>query len=127
MNMWKVVFIAVMTVFFVLCLRSQHKEITALIGMAAVVLIFIITTDRFREAAHVLNDIAKNSAYSDVASVLFKALGVSVLVRVSSDICTEAGEAALASQIDIMGKVEILLLSLPLVLRLLDIVNRFLV
>lgn len=126
MKMWKVLCIAMTAVCFVLCLRSQQKEMASLVGVAAVILMFTVTGGRIREAAAVLTDMVQNSAYSDVVSVLFKALGIAALVRVASDICTEAGEGTLASQIEIMGKVEITLLSLPLVMRLLDIADQFL-
>lgn len=124
--MWGILFVAMAAVFFALYLRGQQKEMAVLIGVAAVIVIFTFTSNRIREAVETLADIARNSTYSDIAAVLFKALGIAALVRIASDICSEAGEGTLATQIETLGKVEITLLSLPLVIRLLDIADQFL-
>ena len=46
--------------------------------------------------------------------ILFKSLGVCFLAQFAADSCRDAGENALASKVELAGKISILVLSLPL-------------
>ncbi len=61
-----------------------------------------------------LASLIKDTPFADCAGVLFKALGVALAVEFTADICRDAGEGALASKLETVGKAELLLLALPL-------------
>ncbi len=52
--------------------------------------------------------------------ILFKALGIALLTQCCADICKESGENGAASSLELTGKIEILLLSLPLIEEILS-------
>ena len=79
-----------------------------------------------RAAVDTLTEIAESSTWSDVGKVMCKALGITMLSRIAADICTQAGETALAGQIETAGAVEITLLALPLAVQLLEIAGSLL-
>ena len=58
---------------------------------------------------------------SEVVKILIKALGVCCLCELAGQVCREAGQLAIASKIDLAGKVTILLLALPLFRELLEL------
>lgn len=58
--------------------------------------------------------------------ILFKAVGVSLICRIASDVCRDCGENSLASKVELAGKVSIVTLSLPLVRFLLETSTEFL-
>lgn len=60
------------------------------------------------------------------AEILLKALGIAVLTQCCSELCRECGETAAATGVELTGKVEILLLCLPLINDLLSIAENFL-
>lgn len=62
-----------------------------------------------------------NSAYP---KILFKALGICYVTQFATDICKDSGENAIATQLELAGKVALLLLALPLFEGLLEIVER---
>ena len=45
---------------------------------------------------------------------MFKTLGICFLAQFAADSCRDAGESALASKVELAGKISILVLSLPL-------------
>ena len=47
-------------------------------------------------------------------TLLMKTVGISLLTATAADICRDSGESAIASKVELVGKCEILLLSLPL-------------
>jgi stage III sporulation protein AD len=56
-------------------------------------------------------------------NVLFKALGICYITQFASDICRDSGEGALAVQIELAGKISLLLLALPMFEALADLVT----
>ena len=52
-------------------------------------------------------------------TVLMKALGIGVICQFTAELCRDAGESVLASRVEFFGKIEILLLSIPLLQKLL--------
>lgn len=113
-------------VLLAVCLRGQQKDMAVLLSMAAVIVVFAFTGQRVGEAILVLSQIAEGRTWSAVGKIMFKALGITALSRITSDICTQAGETSLAGQVEIAGAVEITLLALPLATKLLEIAGSFL-
>ena len=59
--------------------------------------------------------------------ILFKAVGVSLICRIASDVCRDCGENAIASRIDFAGKIALLLISVPLFEAMLTIVKDLII
>ena len=59
-------------------------------------------------------------------SILLKALGVAFLTETAASVCRDSGEASLAGWVEMAGKLEILLLSFPLIRMVLDTVSALL-
>lgn len=62
-----------------------------------------------------IDEISSNTAVNNYVPTLIKALGIALTVQITSDICRDAGESSLGERIELFGKVEILLISIPLI------------
>ena len=62
-----------------------------------------------------IDEISSNTAVNNYVPTLIKALGIAFTVQITSDICRDAGESSLGERIELFGKVEILLISIPLI------------
>jgi stage III sporulation protein AD len=58
--------------------------------------------------------------------ILLKALGVAFLTETAASVCRDSGETGLATWVEIAGKLEILLLSFPLIRTVMDTVTDML-
>ena len=58
-------------------------------------------------------------------STLIKMLGIAYLSEFSSGICKDAGQQAIALQIEMFGKISILILSIPYLITLLQTIQEF--
>ncbi len=58
-------------------------------------------------------------------ATLLKMTGISYVAEFSSGICRDAGYGAIGKQIEIFGKLSILAVSMPIVLALLETLERF--
>lgn len=59
-------------------------------------------------------------------SLLLQALGVAFLTETAASVCRDSGETGLATWVETAGKLEILLLSFPLIRTVLDTVTELL-
>ena len=73
-----------------------------------------------------LSELTKNDSIATYAAPLIKALGIAVLTQCCSELCRECGEGTVGNGIELIGKIEILLLSLPLVNEILEVARRLL-
>lgn len=86
-----------------------------MIGLAETVISYV---SRLVEGTSVLQ--------GETWSILLKALGVAFLTETAASVCRDSGEASLAGWVEMAGKLEILLLSFPLIRMVLDTVSALL-
>ena len=63
---------------------------------------------------------------AEYLATLFKMIGVTYIAEFSAGICRDAGYQTLAGQIEIFGKLTILVMGLPVLLALLQTIQEFL-
>ena len=66
------------------------------------------------------------SSYGSYIKLLVKIIGITYLAEISADLCRDAGANVLASQIELFGKVSILVLCMPVMTSLLETIDYFL-
>lgn len=64
--------------------------------------------------------------YASYIKLLIKIVGITYLAEFSADLCRDAGANTLASQIELFGKLSILVLCMPIVTSLLKTIDYFL-
>lgn len=59
-------------------------------------------------------------------AILIKMIGITYVAEFSSNLCKDAGYQAVAGQIEMFGKLSILVISMPVLLVLLETIGEFL-
>ena len=111
-----------------LVLRQYKPEWAVFIRMAVtVVSMGIILTMAGTVIAYV-TELTEGTGALDGAtwSLMLRALGIAFLTETAASICRDSGEASLAGWVETAGKLEILLLSFPLIRTVLDTVAALL-
>jgi stage III sporulation protein AD len=113
-----------------LLLLRQHKpEWAPLLRMAGAILFGGFLVASVGEAMGVIRSLAPGGGGAlpeETWAILLKALGLAFLTEITAGICRDSGEAGLASWVEMAGKMEILLLALPLVREVLGAVSSLL-
>lgn len=115
----KICMLAITGISAALVIKQWKGELLPLLRLALVVL---LTAAAIGEAAPLISymkELMGESSLLAYAEILFKALAVALLTGTCSSICRECGENGIAEGVELVGKVEILLLALPLVRELL--------
>jgi len=105
-----------LTVVFVtllIAIRSIKGELAIPLSLCVSVMLTGLSLAISTPIIDFLNSLAEPSS-KNYMTVLLKSVGISLVVSTASDICRDCGERAIASKVELLGKCEILLLSLPL-------------
>lgn len=63
---------------------------------------------------------------TEYIAIMLKMVGITYIAQFSSGICKDAGYQAIAAQIEIFGKLAILVVGMPVLLALLETIQEFL-
>jgi stage III sporulation protein AD len=107
-----------------LILRAYKPEWAPMLRMAVTVIAVGLTLSMAVTALSYAQELAVGLGTPDGEgwSILLKALGVAFLTEVSASVCRDSGESGLAMWVETAGKLEILLLSFPLIRAVMDTV-----
>lgn len=75
--------------------------------------------------AHVRSLLAQTGA-TEYANPLLRGLGIALICELTAFFCKELGEGGLAQGVELFGKMELLLLSLPLMDKILELAKELL-
>lgn len=115
MNVVGIAGVAVCAAVVAAMLRRYHQEYAALLSIAAGVVILLEIFANITPALGRVQTLLSSSRLpADYALILLKTLGISFLAQFAADSCRDAGENALASKMELAGKISIVILSLPL-------------
>lgn len=124
--MVKAVVIAVILVFTYLLMVQMKKEYAAILLIAGCMLLFFLATSQLRVMVGQMKQIASYlSIRNEHMLMIFKITGVAYLSEFASCMCKDAGLSAVASQVELIGKLVILGFSIPVVLSLFEIISQF--
>lgn len=105
-------------------LKKTHREMTLLLSIAGCIVIGIFL---FRLIDPLLDFFAKlrNLAGLDknILSPVLKSVGIGLLTQITSKICGDAGENAIASLVELCGSVLSLYVAIPLMEAVLELVK----
>ena len=107
--------------------KSGKAEYGIYISIALSLLIFFSIIKNLEMIVRIVRTIGDYISMDTVyIGTLLKMLGITYIAEFSSSICKDAGYQTIAGQIEIFGKLAVLVLSMPILMALLDTVKGFL-
>ncbi len=103
--------------------RSQGGQ-AGLVAAAGLLLLLSPLLARYGEAVTGITALLSGTELEDYAALMLKALGIGLTVRITGDVCRDLGEETLAGGLELAGRLEILLLCLPLMKELLALLQE---
>ena len=126
MNMLQLGILGVVGVIFALQVKPLKADLSILICIAVSLCIFFAMVGHLEELIGTIRDMMRfvELEYSYLGMIL-KMLGITYVSEFSSAICKDAGYQTIANQIEIYGKLTILVMSLPIILSLMETILEF--
>lgn len=127
MDIIKIIGIALIALIIIIILKQYRPEFAIYVSILTGILIILLIADKLADIVQLLNSIAnKASINTEFLALLLKITGIAFLVEFAVSICRDAGEAAIASKVEIGSKIIIIAMSIPIISALLEIVLKIL-
>ncbi len=127
MEVIKIIGIALIALVIIILLKQYKPEFAIYISMLTGVLILVFVIDDLSGIINLVQSLAsKASINTSFITLLVKITGIAFLSEFAVSICKDAGEAAIASKLEIGAKIIITAMSIPIISSLLEIILKIL-
>ena len=123
----KIIGIGLISLIIIIILKQYRPEYTIYISMMAGILIIMLSMDKLTGIINILTTLSnKTGLNSEYLGILLKITGIAILTEFAVSICNDAGESAIATKIDLGGKIIIISISIPIIVALLELIVKIL-
>lgn len=126
-QMINVAVIGLIAVLMAVIFKRGKEEYSLFISITACFIILMLGIGKLDVILDTVNRlqgyIRINKAY---INILIKIIGITYVTEFSSSLCKDSGYQAIGEQVELVGKLSILAISMPILLALLDTINNFL-
>ena len=127
MDIIKIIGVAFIAVIIIVILKQYRPEFAIYASIIAGVLILTLASGTLSGIIDMINSISsKTNTNSEFLVILIKITGIAILTEFAVSICKDSGESAIASKVDIGGKIIIISMSIPIINALIDTVVKIL-
>ena len=123
-EVFKILGFAIIATILIVMLNNEKKEIGLVLSIAAGVCILLFTMSKIPPIVDMLNSLIESSGINkEFLVIILKITGIAYLVEFGKNICIDAGQSAIATKLELAGKVIIVSLSLPLIATLVNVLT----
>ncbi|NLA87280.1 MAG: hypothetical protein GX847_08380 [Clostridiales bacterium] len=111
----KVAAVAVAGTVLGLVIKKNSPEMALMLTISLALIALYLAIDTITSVADFIKSLADAAKISPaVLTIVFKTIGISIITKLSADICRDAGQSSAASGIELTGAFSALYISLPL-------------
>lgn len=123
-DIFRVVGIGLAAATFAVLLRGKRPEFAIQLSLAAAAVMLFIALPYLETMLDAVRDISDYiGADARYITVILKIIGIAYAAQFGAELCRDAGESAVAAKIELAGKVIIMASAMPVMYRLLGVVE----
>lgn len=127
MDIIKIIGVGLITLIIIIIVKQYRPEFTMYVSVAAGIIILLLVMDKLSSIIDLLTNLAnKTSINNEFIFLLIKITGIAILTEFASSVCKDSGETAIASKVDMGGKIIIIAMSIPIIASLLETILKVL-
>ena len=127
MDIVKIIGVGLTATIIIIILKQYKPEFTIYVSIIAGAIIICMVLDKLNGVVSILTNLAnKTGTGSTFLKILLKITGIAILTEFAVSICKDSGETAIASKIDLGGKIIIISISIPIITALLELIIQVL-
>jgi len=125
MQLMQIVGIGIVATAIIIILRVQKPEIAVQASIVTGLVIFMLLASKLSAVIELLDSYADKADIKPIYfTTVLKITGIAYIAEFGAEVCKDAGENAIASKIELAGKVTIVVLAVPIITSLLDIILK---
>ncbi|MBE5937519.1 MAG: stage III sporulation protein AD [Lachnospiraceae bacterium] len=110
-----------------LLIKQTRPELAFVLIFVCSIMIFSFGISKITSVIELIKNM---NGYIDInekyIGYIVRIIGISYVAEIASDLCKDAGHGAMASQVEIFGKISILAISMPVVTALIETITDML-
>ena len=123
----KIIGIGLIALVIIIILKQYKPEYAIYVSIIAGILILFLAIEKITGIINLLQSISEKTYINKTfLTILLKITGIAFLTEFAVSVCSDAGEKAIASKIEIGSKVIIITMSLPIITSLLELIIEIL-
>ena len=127
MDVVKIIGIGLISLIIIIIVRQYKPEFALYVSLLAGALILLFIMDKIGSIIDLLTSLSNKTAINnEFLILLIKITGIAFLTEFAVSICKDTGESAIASKVDMGGKVIIVSMSIPIISSLLETIIEIL-
>lgn len=127
MDIVKIIGIGIIAVVLIIIIKQYRPEFALYISLAVGMILISMVIGKVADIVGLLENLAtKSSVHTTFIFILIKITGIAILTEFAVSIAKDAGESAVASKIDLAGKVVVISLSIPILTSLVETITKIL-
>lgn len=122
----KVGILGILGILIAIQFKSSKPEYAIYIGVALSILIFGYALNELQAMMGSLSWMGRLfEGYGEYLNILMKVIGITYLCELCAGICKDAGFSSIAQQIEVLGKLSVMLAGLPILLAVLEQIQSY--
>ncbi|KYG30961.1 stage III sporulation protein AD [Alkalihalobacillus trypoxylicola] len=127
MDIIQIVGLGLIATFLALVVKEQKPQFAFLLTVFVGVFIFLFLIDEIVKVIYMLQNVAEQANMNMIyLQTILKIIGVAYIAEFGAQIANDAGQAAIASKIELAGKILILVMAIPILTAVIEMVLSFL-
>lgn len=127
MDVLKIAMIGLTGMCLAIPLRNYKPEYGMLVSMGTCIAILVYIVVKLDILVDYITGLEESLQIREgYIALLLKMLGITYVSQFASELCKDAGHAAISTQIELFGKLSVLYISMPILFYLLETVGEFL-
>lgn len=123
----KIIGIGLVALVIIIILKQYRPEYAIYVSIIAGILILFLAIEKLSGIINLLQSISdKTYINKQFLGILLKITGIAIITEFAVSVCSDAGEKAIASKIEIGSKVVIITMSIPIISSLLELIIEIL-
>lgn len=125
MDIVKIIGVGIIALIISVIIKQYKPEFAMYISIIAGIIILFLIIDKIYGIVTLLTNLSRKTGMNaEYLTILLKITGIAILTEFAVSICKDSGESAIASKIDLGGKVIVISMSIPIISALLEIIMK---
>ena len=123
MEIYQVVSVGIIGAVLSVTIKKYSPENSMLVGLGTSIIIFVFILTKVGGILDIFRGIAADGGIDlGYVGLVVKIIAISYIPQFGAELCVDAGEKAIASKIELAGKVLIMMIAAPVIISLMDII-----
>ena len=124
MDIFKITAVGIFSAILCIFIKSVRPEISLILSLCGAMVILFFILPALRDVLDSLKGFARMVGLDEMYLFpVFKVIGIAYITEIGGALCKDAGEEAIATKINLAGKLAIVSLAMPIAYKMISIIN----